>query len=181
MSKKFCFALVAFSVGPLLSSCNFATPENYFAEAVLNVNLINPFGGQAVLNSFAKHSVKLVPGTMDQTAPMARREIVENQIQNVEANLGKIKALPDSEETRDLVQTSIRLHEVVLRAYKTEYLELAKLYDEGGSEGERQLKAQEIDIKYLADYQTLFRRLIELGKAYAAKHNIKVDWQTRLF
>jgi len=181
MSKKFCFALVAFSVGPLLSSCNFATPENYFDEAVLNVNLINPFGGQAVLNSFAKPSVKLVPGTMDQTAPMARREIVENQIQNVEANLGKIKALPDSEETRDLVQTSIRLHEFVLRAYKTEYLELAKLYDEGGSEGERQLKAQEIDTQYSAAYQTLFRRLIELGKAYAAKHNIKVDWQTRLF
>ena len=35
---------------------------------------------------------------------MARKEIVENQIQNVEANLGKIKALPDSQETRDMVQ-----------------------------------------------------------------------------
>ena len=63
-----------------------------------------------------------------------------------------------------MVQISIRLHELVLQAYKTEYLELAKLYDEGGSEGERLLKAQEIDTKYLAGYQTLFRRLIELGK-----------------
>jgi hypothetical protein len=88
MSKKFCSALVAFSVGSLLSSCNFTTPENYFAEAVLNVNLINPFGGQAVLNSFANPSVKLVPGTKDQTAPMARKEIVENQIQNVEGRKG---------------------------------------------------------------------------------------------
>ena len=51
----------------------------------------------------------------------------------------------------------------------------------GGSEGERLLKAQEIDTKYLAGYQTLFRRLIELGKPFAAKHNIKVDWQNRLF
>ena len=31
-----------------------------------------------------------------------------------------------------MVQISIRLHEFVLRAYKTEYLQLAKLYDEGG-------------------------------------------------
>jgi hypothetical protein len=98
MSKKFWSALVAFSVGSFLSSCNFASPETYFDEAVLNVNLITPFGGQAALNSLAQPSVKLVPGTKDQAAPMARKEIVENQIQNVEANLGKIKALPDSEE-----------------------------------------------------------------------------------
>jgi hypothetical protein len=181
MIKKFWAVLVAFGVGSFLFSCNFTTPENYFDEAVLNVNLITPFGGQAVLNSFAHPSVKLVPGTKDQTTPMTRREIVENQIQNVEANLSKIKALPDSEETRDMVQTSIRLHELVLPVYKTEYRELAKLYDEGGSGRNRLLKAQEIDTKYLANYQTLFRRLIELGKSYAAKHNIKVDWQTRMF
>ena len=62
-------------------------------------------------------------------------------MQSVEANLGKLKVLPDSEETREMVQISIRLHEFVLRAYKTEYLQLAKLYDEGESEGERLLKA----------------------------------------
>jgi hypothetical protein len=53
--------------------------------------------------------------------------------------------------------------------------ELAKLYDEGGSEQERVSKAQEIDIKFLAGNQALFNRLVELGKAYAAKHNIKVE------
>ena len=62
-------ALVAFSVGSFLSSCNFAPPGTYFEGAVLNVNLITPFGGQAVLNSFAQPSVKLVPGTKDQAAP----------------------------------------------------------------------------------------------------------------
>ena len=38
-----------------------------------------------------------------------------------------------------------------------------------------------IDTKYLAGYQALFNRLVELGKAYAAKHHIKVEWQTRNF
>jgi hypothetical protein len=181
MNHRFRSALIAFAVGSLLSSCNNATPENYFDEAVLNVNLITPFGGQAALQSLAHPSVKLVPGTKDQTTPMTRKEIVEDQIQRVEGNLGKIKALPDSEETRDMVQTSIKLHEFVLPIYKTEYRQLAKLYDEGGSQPDRVSTAHEIDTKYLAAYQTLFNRLVELGKAYAAKHHIKVQWQTRNF
>ena len=47
MNHRFRSALMAMAVGSLLSSCNFTTPENYFDEAVLNVNLITPFGGQA--------------------------------------------------------------------------------------------------------------------------------------
>ncbi|MBV8211705.1 MAG: hypothetical protein JOZ08_00605, partial [Verrucomicrobia bacterium] len=43
---------------------------------------------------------------------------------------------------------------------------------------ERVSKAQEIDTKYLAGYQALFKHLVELGKAYATKHHIKVEWQT---
>ncbi len=99
----------------------------------------------------------------------------------MEANLVKIKAPPDSEETRDMVQTSIKLHEFVLPVYKTEYRQLAKLYDEDGSQPERVSTAHEIDTKYLAGYQTLFNRLVELGKAYAEKHHIKVEWQNRAF
>jgi len=175
MDHRFRSAVIAFAVGLLLTSCNKATPENYFDEAVLNVNLITPFGGQAALDSLAHPSVKLAPGTKDQTTPMTRKEIVEDQIQRVEGNLTKIKALPDSEETRDMVQTSIKLHEFVLPVYKTDYRELAKLYDEGGSEQERVSKAQEIDAKFLAGYQVLFNRLVELGKPYAVKHNIKVE------
>jgi TRAP-type mannitol/chloroaromatic compound transport system substrate-binding protein len=181
MNRRFRTALIVLAVGPLLSSCNNATPENYFDEAVLNVNLITPFGGQAALYSMAHPSVKLVPGTKDQTAPMTRKEIVEDQIQRVEQNLTKIKALPESEATRDMVQASIKLHEFVLPVYKTEYRELAKLYDEGGSQQDRISKAQEIDTKYLAAYKALFSRLIELGKAYAEKHHIKVEWQTLPF
>lgn len=181
MNRRFRSVLIVLAVGSLLSSCNNATPENYFDEAVLNVNLITPFGGQGALYSMAHPSVKLVPGTKDQTAPMTRKEIVEDQIQRVEQNLTKIKTLPDSEEARDMVQTSIKLHEFVLPVYKTEYRELAKLYDEGGSQQDRISKAQEIDTKYLAAYKALFSRLVELGKAYAEKHHIKVEWQTLPF
>ena len=181
MNHRFRSALIVLVVGSLLASCNNATPENYFDEAVLDVNLITPFGGQAALQSLAHPSVKLVPGTKDQTTPMTRKEIVEDQIQRVEGNLSKVKALPDSEETRDMVQTSIKLHEFVLPVYKTEYRQLAKLYDEGGSQQERMATAREIDAQYLAGYQALFSRLVELGKAYAEKHHIKVEWQNLAF
>jgi hypothetical protein len=181
MGRRFYSPLIAVALSLVLASCNNASPENYFDEAVLNVNLITPFGGLAALNSLAHPSVKLVPGTKDQTTPMTRKEIVEDQIQRVEANLTKIKALPDGEETRDMVQTSIKLHEFVLPVYKTEYRQLAKLYDEGGSQQERMSTAREIDSKYLGGYQALFSRLVELGKAYAEKHHIKVEWQNLAF
>jgi hypothetical protein len=180
MGRRFS-PLIAVALSLVLASCNNASPENYFDEAVLNVNLITPFGGLAALNSLAHPSLKLVPGTKDQTTSMTRKEIVEDQIQRVEANLTKIKALPVGEETRDLVQTSIKLHEFVLPVYKTEYRQLAKLYDEGGSQQERMATAREIDAQYLAGYQALFSRLVELGKAYAEKHHIKVEWQNLAF
>jgi hypothetical protein len=41
--------------------------------------------------------------------------------------------------------------------------------------------AREIDAQYLAGYQALFNRLVELGKAYAEKHHIKVEWQNLAF
>jgi hypothetical protein len=181
MGRRFSSPLIAVALSLVLASCNNASPENYFDEAVLNVNLITPFGGLAALNSLAHPSLKLVPGTKDQTTSMTRKEIVEDQIQRVEANLTKIKALPDGEESRDLVQTSIKLHEFVLPVYKTEYRQLAKLYDEGGSQQERMATAREIDAQYLAGYQALFNRLVELGKAYAEKHHIKVEWQNLAF
>jgi hypothetical protein len=78
MNHRFRFALIALAVGSLLSSCNNATPENYFDEAVLNVNLITPFGGQAALQSLSQPTVKLVPGPKDQTTPMTRKEIVDS-------------------------------------------------------------------------------------------------------
>jgi hypothetical protein len=177
MNQRFRSGLMMLGLICLLSSCNQASPEKYFDEAVLNVNLITSFWGQRMAYTLANPSVKLVPGTKDQTTPMTRKEIIENQIQSVESNLDKVKALPDSEETRDMVQTSIKLHAYVLPVYKNEYLQLAKLYDDGASPQERAVKAQEIDSKYLAGYQSLFNHLVELGKAYAEKHHIKVNWQ----
>jgi hypothetical protein len=69
MSKKFGPHWLPLALALSYPPANFAPPGTYFEEAVLNVNLITPFGGQAVLNSFAQPSVKLVPGTKDQAAP----------------------------------------------------------------------------------------------------------------
>jgi len=176
MRKNLSLAAILLAPALFLSACNSATPENYFEEAVLNTNLLHTFGGQGALSDLAQPSLKLVPGSNNQTVPMTRAEIVQNQTNLVEANLAKIKALPDSDETHDMVQTSIKLHELALAAYKGEYVELARLFDTGASASYRQNKAREIDTKYLNDFRTAYAHLIELGKAYAAKHNIKVKW-----
>ena len=176
MRKNRSLAAILLGLSLFLSGCNFTTPKNYFEQAVLNTNLLHAFGGQGALSDMARPSLKLVPGSNNQTVTMTRAEIVQNQINVVQANLVKIKALPDSDETRDMVQTSIKLHELALATYKGEYVELARLFDTGASESDKQNKAREIDMKYLNGFRTTYTSLIELGKAYAAKHNIKVQW-----
>jgi hypothetical protein len=51
MSEKFCSALVAFSVGFSYPPATLPLRKIYFDKAVLNVNPITPFGGQAASNS----------------------------------------------------------------------------------------------------------------------------------
>ena len=115
MSEKFCSALVAFSVGFSYPPATLPLRKIYFDKAVLNVNPITPFGGQAAFNSLTQPSVKLVPGTKDQTAPMACGEIVISQMQSVEANLGtQLNILYRSLEPSRVVRLPIRLHRKAL-------------------------------------------------------------------
>jgi hypothetical protein len=68
------------------------------------------------------------------------------------------------------------LHEYVLPVYKTEYQQLAKLYDKGASKKEIQSLTQSIHDKYYPGFDELFNKLTTTAKAFAEKHNIKVNW-----
>jgi hypothetical protein len=160
----------------LVVSCNTATPEKYFDEAVLNSNMITGIANDGMMSELVYPSAKLVEGTKDQTTPMTRKEMLNNKIQFVEEALGKVKQLKETADTKEMLQTSVALHEYVLAIYKTDYQEMAKLYDDGASKDLIQAKAQAIHDKYNARYEELFNKLISLGKSYASANNIKVNW-----
>jgi hypothetical protein len=174
--RKYLFLATVIS-SLLISSCA-PKPERYFDLAVLSANMISDFGGR--LEYEMEHpSVTLLEGTKDQTRPMKRSEIIENKIQYVEEHLNDIKGLKETDDSRDILKASISLHEYVLPVFKTEYKQLAGLYDNGASKEDIAAYQQSIWEKYGSRFSQLFDALTSAGKKYAGKHDIKVNWDVK--
>lgn len=160
----------------LFTACNTATPERYFDLAVLNCNMITNFSDDGLVRELESPSMKLAEGTKDQAAPMKRKEVIDTKIHFLEENLHKLKDLKETPDTKEMLQTSITLNEFVLPVLKTEYQQLAKLYDEGASKEATQSLALAIHNKYFPRFNELFTKLMGIGKSYAERHDIKVNW-----
>jgi len=175
MNKIVSLAL-AVSCCSLFPSCDTETPETRFDVAVLNCNLMHGFAGSGLRRELESPSVKLTDTKTGASAPMKRKEVIEGKIQSLETNLGKVRNLKQSEDSREMLQASIALHEYVLPVYKNEYQQLAKLYDDGTAQEKIQSLAAAIETQYQPGFKTLFDRLTAAGKPYAERHHINVKW-----
>lgn len=156
-------------------SCGTADPKKYFDIAVLNTNVLSGFADNGILRQLESPSVKLDPKS-GQTLPMKSTEVLNSKIEFVETNLDKLKDLKLTDETKDMVETSISLFEYVLKAYKTDYTQLAGMYDNNSPEAQINILSDSIHEKYYPRYTELYKKLIEIGKVYAEKNSIKVNW-----
>jgi hypothetical protein len=157
-------------------ACNTATAEKYFDVTVLNSNMVVGFAGSGMARELDQPSAKLVAGTTDQTAPMKRAEVVDDKIKFTEECYEKIKDLGETGDTRDMIRASAALYEYILPVYKTEYKQLAKMYDDGAPAITIESFSTTLQEKYGPRFKELYDKLIAIGKPYAAKHNIKVNW-----
>lgn len=158
-----------------LGACDTATPENYFDRAVLNCNLMHGFAGSALRRKLEHPSVKLSDDKKSETV-MTRKEVIDDDLTSIEASFAKVKKLKETDDTRDVLQASIALYEYVLPVYRTEYQQLARLYDEGAPRDQIDALAKAIETKYRPGFDTLSDRLTAAGKPFAARHGIKVKW-----
>ena len=160
----------------LLTACNTASHEKYFDVAVLNSNLLVGFANDGMARELESPSVKM--NEKGQPVAMKRGEVMSSKIQFVEDTFEKLKGLKETEDTKDMLQTSRALYEYVLPVYKTEYVQLARSYDGDAPKEQIHSQLQAIHDKYYQGFNELYTKLIDIGKAYAAKHNIKVNWGT---
>ncbi len=158
----------------LLVSCSNTTPEQYFSQAALNSNLLYGFAGNGMQREFASPSVKLTDANTGATAPMKREEVLNAKRDAVEAAYNKIKALKISDDNREMISASLALFEFVLPVYRNEYKELAALYDSNAGADRIAALEKSISDKYYAKFTERYNALHESGKAYAARHGIKV-------
>lgn len=175
MTKKHSAIALLFFCCLHFTGCSSDTPEKYFSIAVLNTNALNGFANQGMLRELESPSVKLSE-TSSEPVPMKRSEAVNSKIEFAETNLEKIKGLKETEDTMDMLEASQALYEFIIPVYKKEYMQLAELYDAGAPQDRIQSLSASIHDKYSSRYDELYNKLIDIGKKYAEKHNIKVNW-----
>jgi hypothetical protein len=165
--------------GLLITSCNEPSPESYFSIAVLNCNSVHGFAAHGLQRELENPSMKMTGGDQNNFSPMKRKEILDNKIQNIDANLACLKQLKETTETRELISASKALYEYVLPVYENEYRELVRLYDDEASAESISSYAQLIHHRYYAGYVELIDKLVDAGKPFAEKHHIDVNWDVR--
>lgn len=158
----------------LLISCGTVPPEKYFNITVLNTNLLFGFATNGMYRQLESPSLKL--GEDHGTVVMKRSEIINEKIKSIEENYEKVKELKVTEDTEEIIKTSIALYEYVLPVFKNEYMQLAESIDKGIPEDKMHSESRAINDKYFSGYTELNNKLISAGKLYAEKNNIKVNW-----
>ena len=169
--KKIIAFLFAASV---LHSCNTASPEKTFDVAALNCNLIYGFADGVMEQQLASPSIKLVDEKTQATAPMTRKEVIDQKIQIIEENYEKVKDLAVNDENKAMIDASKALYEFVLPVYKNEYTDLAKLYDDKAPSDQIETMQKNIAEKYGSQFGQLYQAVLTTGKVYAEKNGIQV-------
>jgi len=113
-----------------------------------------------------------------ETVTMKRSEVIESKIQFIDEQYDNVKSLKITDDSKDIMDASLALYSFVLPVYKTEYTQLAKLYDNNESKDQIETLTKLIHDKYFPRFEEHYKKLIAAGKVYAAKHNIKVNWGT---
>ena len=175
MKKQITYLLLSICCVLNFISCNSATPEKYFTTSVLNTNLLAGFAGNGMLRQLESPSVKLDEKS-GETVQMKSKEELENKIKSIEETYNNVKDLKQTEETKDMLQASVSLYEFVLPVYKNDYIQLAESIDNKASAEIINSESQAIHDKYFAKYDELYKKLITIGKIYAEKNKIKVNW-----
>ena len=180
MRRKYLLWLVLAAASVQFPACNTASPEQYFAIAILNTNMMHGFAGNGALQrELESPSVQMVDGNKDRIETMKRKDVIDSRIQTLEAGHDKVKNLKVTDDTREMLQASDALYKYVLPVYKNEYLQLAKMYDENASPEEIRSYSQLISDKYYPGFAQLHEKLVATGKTYAEKHKINVQWDVQ--
>lgn len=157
-----------------LASCGKPDPQKFFSIAVLNVNLLAGFAGDGFSRQLESPSEKL--GNDGSVSPVTRAETVETKLKAVEESYDNVKGLGGSEDEKEIIEASKKIYEYVIPVYRNEYMQLARLYDSNAPADQITALTDSIESKYNAGFRQLYDNLISLGKAYAARHGIKVNW-----
>jgi hypothetical protein len=165
------------SVGVVLSlaACNMTKPEQYFDVSVLNANAISRFGGKEIYELLQE-----TPQSYDEKSKkMVQSSYVDHvkfRITYAEKAYKDVQALSETEETKPMIEASRDLFGYAIDKEQNGYLSIAAMKDAHAADDSIRLAAVRFEQLYQDAFSQKYNKLMELGKVYADKHHIKVEF-----
>jgi len=166
----------------LLTVCLFAQScsepaDKFFDVTVLNTNTITDFGTPILAKHINDETTEFPDIPSSKKKGDEASTMIKNNIMYMEKSLKDIKALSANDDERKTIKAqSIALYELVIPVYKNEYTAYAKLCDSKAPQEQKDEIVKSIEQKYTAKFESSYGALLASGKAFAAKHNIQVNW-----
>ena len=157
------------------AACNMTKPEKYFDVSVLNANLVGRFGGKEIYQMLQE-----TPQTYDEKSKKMVKssyyDRVKFRISYMEKAYKDVQALSETEETKPMIEASKDLFVYTIDKVNNGYLSIAAMKDAHVADDSIKQAAVNFDQLYYEAFSKKYNKLMELGKAYADKHDIKVKF-----
>lgn len=154
-----------------LTSCTNLSPEKTFEVAALNSNLLSRFGSKDI-NFKLESEPQIYDETQKKMIQSSYYDYFKFDITNLETQFKKIKEIKEDDDNRELLQASKDLFSYAITKEKEGYLPIAKMKDEKASPEQIEKAIADFDASTQSEIDTKFTKLMNVAKAYVAKHNI---------
>lgn len=153
-----------------------ATPEKSFDVAVLNSNTITSFSGKEIYG-WLQSPPQVYDIKSKQMVASSYVDYVKFKFSYAEKALKDIQALPVTEETKPMIEASKDLFAYAVDKEENGYVAIATMKDKHMADDQIKVAAIDFNNKYMPEFEQKYNKLMDIGKGFAAKHNIKATFQ----
>ena len=154
------------------TACKFTlnTPEQYFDRAALNTNTISRFGGD-YFNTYQKY-IKGGGNTADFNT--CEKYLNNYSIAFAAHSLKKVESLTPTDETKPMIDASIDLYNFVLKSYRTDHLEIARMIDQEAPTETIEAAINKLNAKSYGTFAFKYDKLWKIAEQYAKDNGIEL-------
>ncbi|WP_028892974.1 hypothetical protein [Tenacibaculum sp. 47A_GOM-205m] len=164
----------------LFVSCQKETPQKVVEKTVLKTNLLMAnygIGYFEQLKELQKNEyLKYYDNDGEEYAATFSQYLHKVTIPDLERSLRDIQNLEVNEDSKELINASIKLFEFCIGFYKKDYAEIAYMYDEGKTQQEINMIINEFEAKSFQEFKEKNLKLDEAAKVYAEKKGVSLKF-----
>ncbi len=177
MKSNSLFLLFAFAI---FQSCiSLDTPQDYFDRTTLSTNAISDLGKkdfEDMKRLKEQNAMRIVVNDESKSTEKYEEYVKTGMLFRIGRYVERINDLKPTEETEDLIKASLEVFNFVKSKYENEYIEIAKMMDNGESEDKINKKIEQFEKTNLPVFYEKMEKLTAIAIPYAESNGINVKF-----